>query len=376
MTGHRLSGVRLSDGQALSPYWEVAPVILDRAVDADGLTPATETLIEILTETTLPCRFITGAEGGQFTLQQGPFETWNPPKGPWTVLFSALEHLFPAYDQLRKTLSWLPSWRFEDCMLSWASEGGSVGRHFDHFSVFLVQLRGRRHWQVGPLATQNTPLQADQALALVDPLTPDFEATLEPGDVLYLPPRVIHHGVALDPDCMTLSIGFRAPDIGQLLESALEHLDHTEAWTRFTDPKRTMTGQSAALTDEDLDRVRTTLLDFCADSDRLATILGTRVTEPYLAQEDHDPLSETDVTQLIKETAHWVLDPATRLAHYNARLFLNGQALTGRAPEALLTLADTGTIDTQTLNQLPAPWQQVCRSLIASEGLLPDDCDD
>ena len=110
-------------------------------------------------------------------------------------------------------------------MLSWASIDGSVGRHYDQFSVFLIQLNGRRHWEVGPLATGHISMLPNQPIALVDRYEPLTSWTANPGDVLYLPPNIIHHGVSLDPDCMTLSIGFRAPDAGALLEGAIETID-------------------------------------------------------------------------------------------------------------------------------------------------------
>ena len=115
-------------------------------------------------------------------------------------------------------MTWLPHWRFEDCMLSWASVDGSVGRHFDQFSVFLIQLNGRRHWEIGPPATDETLMVPNQPIALVEPQEPMTTWIANPGDVLYLPPNMIHHGVSLDPDCMSLSLGFRAPDAGSLLE--------------------------------------------------------------------------------------------------------------------------------------------------------------
>ena len=199
MSVERLQGVSLNDGQTLARFWQQAPVILEQAVDTNGLVPETDTLVQILTETDMPSRLLTGAEGQTFTLDAGPFDRFHPPKKPWSVLIHALEHLFPEYDQIRKSIHWLPHWRFEDCMLSWASVGGSVGRHCDEFSVFLIQLNGRRTWEIGPEATVETPTVSGQPIALVEPLGPWTSWTAHPGDVLYLPPKMIHHGVSLDP---------------------------------------------------------------------------------------------------------------------------------------------------------------------------------
>ena len=117
-----------SDGQILSQYWQTSPVILEQAVEVDALIPDPSTLADSH-KTDLPCRLLTGVEGETFTLTHGPFETFKTPKKPWTTVIHALEHLFPEYDQVRKSIQWIPSWRFEECMLSWASIDGSVGRH-------------------------------------------------------------------------------------------------------------------------------------------------------------------------------------------------------------------------------------------------------
>ena len=187
----RLKDVSLSDGRILSQYWQTSPVILEQAVEVDALIPDPSTLAQILIETDLPCRLLTGVEGETFTLAHGPFEIFKTPKKPWTAIIHGLEHLFPEYDEIRKSIQWIPSWRFEDCMLSWASIDGSVGRHYDQFSVFLIQLNGRRHWEVGPLATGHTSILPNQPIALVDRYEPLTSWTANPGDVLYLPPK--HH---------------------------------------------------------------------------------------------------------------------------------------------------------------------------------------
>jgi len=371
MTIEVLEGVQLSDGERLRPFWQRSPVVLKQAVDASALVPDPDTLRDILVHTALPARLITGQEGDRFTLQHGPFDHFDPPKGAWTVLLQALEHIFPEYDALRRDMAWLPSWRFEDCMLSWASVGGSVGRHFDQFSVFLVQLNGRRQWEVGPVATQSTPLLANQPLALVSPQTPELTVTMAPGDVLYLPPHVIHHGVSLDPDCMTLSIGFRAPDAGQLLEAALEHCDQSTQWLRYTDPQRSERRGPAEITDDDLQCVEQLLREFCNDRARLASILASRVTLPYLEDPPESDLSEADAQALIQGDGFFELDPGTRMAYFDDTIFINGEQIGDHAPHALRQLADSRVIDSQTIRDLDPRWHATLIALIVEGALQP-----
>lgn len=333
----RLSGVEITDGQTLREYWQAAPVFLAQALDPTPLVPDTDTLLEILNETELPARFITGTVETGFTLEHGPFDPFKVPKaGPWTVLIQALEHLFPDYDALRASMTWLPTWRFEDVMLSWASVGGSVGPHYDHFSVFLVQLQGRRHWDVGPRATQDTPLVPESPLRLV--ATSPIETVIaEPGDVLYLPPGVVHHGVALDPDCLTLSIGFRAPDVGALLESLVEHLDDAAAWMRFDDQNRQTEGPSSAITAKDLALTRQLLMQYIDQPGVLDRVLATRVTEPYLDQEPELVQHDVELTAVTT----WRLDPGTRLAYTESGFAIQGLWCDEPPSAALKELADT-----------------------------------
>ncbi len=367
----RLLRIDLSDSQKLAPYWQRTPVFLEKSVDAGSLVPYTETLISILTETDLPSRLITGMEGSRFTLKPTTFKQFRMPKGPWSVLIQAIEQLFPEYDLLRQQLNWIPNWRFEDCMLSWASKGGSVGRHFDHFSVFLIQLNGHRHWEVGPQATTATQMLSGQELALVSPDTPVATFIAEPGDVLYLPPHIIHHGVAIDSDCMTLSIGFRAPNVTELLESALE-LSATEGdMIRYNDRGLKPRNQTAKIELEDLSHVREAILEIIADNQFLSDILGSRVTSPYLDLQFEDPLSDDTVELLIKTVKEWELDPSCRVAYFEKILYCNGERVHDLTPPEIICFVNLRRIETNLFATLDSFWQNWLRELIRTELLAP-----
>ena len=360
----------LSDGQILSQYWQTSPVILERAVEVDALIPDPSTLVQILTETDLPSRLLTGVEGETFTLTHGPFETFKTPKKPWTTVIHALEHLFPEYDQVRKSIQWIPSWRFEDCMLSWASIDGSVGRHYDQFSVFLIQLNGRRQWEVGPLATSHTSILPNQPIALVDRSEPLTSWIANPGDVLYLPPNIIHHGVSLDPDCMTLSIGFRAPDAGALLEGAIETIDANHQKIRFSDPKRTRTGAPAEILVSDLQEAKATIIRYLDEPHVLEYLLATRVTAPYLDMEPNTAIDE-EIDPLIDSVTQWELDPGCRMAYVNHTLYVNGERIGVQTPSELLHLANTRTCRSSDIRNLEKFWYEAVVEFIRTGSLVP-----
>ena len=321
MTVKRLQCVSLADGRTYSSYWQSTPVILDRAVDVGVLVPDTETLVQILTETS-PEQTVNRRRGSRYARTR-PFKSFSTPKKPWTALIHALEHLFPEYGEIRQSLTWLPHWRFEDCMLSWASLDGSVGRHFDQFSVFLIQLNGRRHWEIGPQATDETLIVPNQPIALVEPQEPMTTWIANPGDVLYLPPNMIHHGVSLDPDCMTLSLGFRAPDAGSLLEGALETFDSHQQHIRFDDAGRSISGAPAEILASDLDKAKEAIIRYLDEPHVLEHLLATRVTAPYLEIDPMQELEEQHIDPLITSVTQWELDPGCRMAYVNQTLYVN-----------------------------------------------------
>ena len=366
-----LEGIGLTDHHALLQVWQRDPCLLKQAIDASAYQLNADDLVDIVTQTTLPSRLITGAEGQEFTLERGPFDTLTPPpNAPWTVLIQAMEQLIPEFAALRDELNWLPAWRFEDCMLSWASKGGSVGRHFDQFSVFLIQLNGRRHWDVGPRATPETPHLPNQPISLVARAAPDASITTHPGDVLYIPPGVIHHGVALDPDCMTLSIGFRAPSVGELLEGLLETIDDTMEHHRFHDADRIPTQHPAEITAQDIQRVRELLIGQLDDDHRIAQILAERVTVPYLDSEADEPLTDSDVARLIDDTPEFELDCGVRVAYFESTLYINGECCGQDIPLELVELANQRRIRRQQIQALSSPWDALIFRLIQHEHLI------
>lgn len=366
----RLKDVSLFNGRILSQFWQTSPVILEQAVEVDDLIPDPSALPQILTQTDLPSRLLTGVEGETFTLAHGPFEIFKTPKKPWTAIIHALEHLFPEYEKIRRSIKWIPSWRFEDCMLSWASVDGSVGRHFDQFSVFLIQLNGRRHWEIGPVANRHTLTLINQPIALVERAEPLTSWTANPGDVLYLPPNVIHHGVSLDPDCMTLSIGFRAPDAGALLEGAIETINANNQTIRFSDPKRPHTCAPAEILVSDLQEAKATIIRYLDEPHVLEYLLATRVTTPYLDMELNAAIDD-EIDPLIDSVTQWELDSGCRMAYVNQTLYVNGERIGVQTPPELLHLANTRTCRSSDIRNLEKFWYDAVVEFIRTGSLVP-----
>lgn len=186
----------------------------------------------------LPASRVIQERGGvrPWQCRRGPFtstdlEALSSDDTPWTLLIGQMERHVDAVQALKEhvvsqtALCGVPRWRVDDVQVSYAPPGGSVGAHVDNFDVLLLQGRGSRRWSVETAArtAAEEQLRAGLDVRVLTTFTPSEAWDLEPGDALYLPPRFAHHGVSTHPDCLTYSIGFRAPSRAELLRSFAEH---------------------------------------------------------------------------------------------------------------------------------------------------------
>jgi Uncharacterized conserved protein len=187
------------------------------------------------------CCSARAAAGSSIT---GPFARRQLPpveQRNWTLLVQGVNlHVDAAGDLLRQ-FRFIPDARLDDLMISWASEGGGVGPHQDAYDVFLLQAAGRRRWRIGPV--EDATLQPGKPVKLLAKFTPEEDLILEPGDMLYLPPGWGHDGIAASGDCMTYSVGFRAPPQGELLKEVLWQLAERSKAARSTAIRRCARGR-------------------------------------------------------------------------------------------------------------------------------------
>jgi 50S ribosomal protein L16 3-hydroxylase len=271
----------LAAEQFLRDYWQKAPLLMRAA--ATGLDhPDPDTLAGLALEDCVESRLISGAGDGPWNVQNGPFTEQDfsaLPKQNWTLLVQSVDHFMTEVSLLLDGFDFLPSWRLEDVMLSYAVRGGSVGPHYDRYDVFLIQARGTRRWKLGPHCDDNSPrLPHDQLRLLADmPVTEEF--VVGPGDVLYLPPGVGHWGVAEDDDCVTWSVGFRAPAPADLLARLADAAIETADQSLFTDPSRAPSAHPERLTDDDMSELRDQALALM-DQDVMRQALASLLSEP------------------------------------------------------------------------------------------------
>lgn len=230
-------------------------------------------------EARLVCRRRTG-----WKLYPGPFSEerfTDAPRDPWTLLVQSVDHHVPSVAALLDLFRFVPNWRVDDVMVSYAVDGGGVGPHFDQYDVFLIQGLGRRKWQIGGLCDDSTPLLPHDDLRLLANFEGQEEWILDPGDVLYVPPGFAHHGTAVGDDCMTYSIGFRAPSREELIENwtaaLLSDLDDDD---RYTDPGLEQQSNPGEISPAALDRLHGMVTERLMDRTSFARWFGTYSSLP------------------------------------------------------------------------------------------------
>lgn len=246
----KLSPLGMSPADFLRDYWQKKPLLIRNAFAAfsapDFVSPITpEDLAGLACEDSALSRIVTHERStspdghDKWLLRHGPFpEDMFPdmPNHDWTLLVQDVDKWDADVAALIDAFAFLPRWRIDDIMVSFAAPGGSVGAHVDHYDVFLLQAQGHRRWQIDASERPSLEFRNDVELKLLQHFNPDHEWLLGPGDMLYLPPGVPHHGVAQDA-CLTFSIGMRAPSATELLGDFVDTLAaEADESQRYHDP--------------------------------------------------------------------------------------------------------------------------------------------
>ena len=281
----------LSQQQFLDQYWQKKPLLIRQAF-ADFESPISpEDLAGLACEDDIESRLIEeyGQEGKAWQVTCGPLSEADfarLPETHWTMLVQDVDKHVPELQYLLDPFRFIPDWRRDDLMISYASESGTVGPHTDGYDVFLLQAMGTRHWQIGDQPIHQAQLIDDLELQILAEFTPDQSWDLQPGDMLYLPPHFAHHGVALN-DCMTFSFGFRAPMQVEVLDAVVNTLLEQQLGKQcYQDADLTLNEHSSEIDVHAMARLKQMLHQAIDDADTiLAQALGKMVTEvkPSLA---------------------------------------------------------------------------------------------
>ncbi|MFK5913193.1 MAG: cupin domain-containing protein [Woeseiaceae bacterium] len=319
----------------ISHYWQKKPLLIRSAFPNYQSPVSAEELAGLACEDFVESRIIQeNTTKPKWSLSNGPFvenDFTSLPDSHWTVLIQNINFLYPELDDILREFNFIPSWRVDDLMASYASPNGSVGPHLDQYDVFLLQAQGRRKWIINDDTNKNYQFEKDTSLKIIKDFTATDEWILEAGDMLYLPANVAHHGIGMD-DCMTFSIGFRAPSHAELLSSFVDdHMPKLEDNIRYQDEGLSINNENGEISATAINQIQETLISQFSDRNRIEKWFGKFITGYHI---DSEQLNDSDMSidDFKKQLPNKVLRrPANVRANYiineksELSLFINGE---------------------------------------------------
>jgi 50S ribosomal protein L16 3-hydroxylase len=321
----------------LRDYWQKKPLLIrgdGRFVDPISPDELAGLACEAVVESRL---VLSDAQGSRWELRHGPFNERDFAQLPpthWSLLVQAVDQWHDGVRGLLREFDFIPRWRIDDVMISFASDGGGVGPHFDYYDVFLIQGLGRKRWRLGGLVDSGSPLLPDTPLRLLQDFHTEEDWIVEPGDILYLPPNLAHHGVAIG-DSVTYSIGFRTPSVAEILEELSAALaQDLPPDLRYVDTHPRVPAQAGELTAEVAEQLVQLLQQPLQNRGRLLRWFGRSMTSakyPELSNASAEPLSCAELMRELEAGEVLLRNPASRLAwarqEDGAELYADGHLL-------------------------------------------------
>jgi 50S ribosomal protein L16 3-hydroxylase len=339
----------LSPDQFMKRHWHKKPLLIRQGLPDFAPLLDRKTLLDMAGQEGVESRLVVRKPKG-WALKHGPFKrTALPPfrQKAWTLLVQGVDLHDESVHQWMQQFRFIPDARLDDVMISFATDGGGVGPHFDSYDVFLVQAHGQRRWRIG--RQKDLQLQEGVPLKILANFEPEAEYILNPGDILYLPPLYAHDGDAVG-ECMTYSVGFRAPRQGELARELLmgvaEEAMESGGDAVYRDPAQTAVSQAAALPADLQQFARDAIKQALKDPNLLDCLLGEYLTEPK-AQVWFDNCEPFE--------PHWpqavVLDRRTRMLHDDRHVFINGESFkaSGRDAHWMKQLANERQLDARSV---------------------------
>lgn len=342
-----------SGEEFLQSYWQKKPRLIRDAWPGITSPISPEELAGLACEERVGSRLVS-LNNNDYQLKEGPLsenDFKQLPVTQWSLLVTDIEKWLPELSFLLSPFDFLPAWRIDDLMISYATDGGGVGPHVDEYDVFLLQLSGQRQWQVGK-NTDDKALRSDCDLAVLQNFQEDQSWGLEPGDMLYLPPGFPHQGIAIG-DCMTASIGFRAPLVNTMAADYAGYLTEQEA-TRYHDSALEPVEHNHQLSPQALTRFKDQILELYSGDEHFAEWAGEFLTSTDEVEAVQNPLDRSTFLQHLDNGAKLIKNSWSKLLYHH-----NGTDLT------LFADAVSYSIESVFLNQI----QLICSS---SEFALAD----
>ena len=369
----------LTPQQFMRRHWQKKPLLVRQALPGFKPILSRPELFALAGQEEVESRLVVQGTTG-WRMKSGPFAPRSLPalsKPGWSLLVQGVDMHDAKAHALLQPFRFVPDARMDDLMISYASAGGGVGPHFDSYDVFLLQASGRRRWRIGKQT--DFTLQEGVPLKILKNFVPSEEFVLEAGDMLYLPPRYAHDGVAEEafsadgkPEaCMTYSIGFRAPSQTELAGALLQRLaefgaddeDSAAVPKLYRDPQQPATANPAALPAELTEFARQAVASALQDPLALACALGEYLTEPKPSVWFDEPSDDSTRLHLLGASSDVVLDARTRMMYDEHHIFINGESYRAKGADAWLMrrLADQRQLTAAELRKASHSAQNLLR---------------
>ncbi|MGN1056927.1 MAG: JmjC domain-containing protein [Comamonas sp.] len=340
----------ISPEKFMRTYWHKKPLLIRQAIP--GFKPVLNRaeLLALAGQDGVEARLIEQFGEGEWKLSHGPFPRRKLPslsKPGWTALVQGVDLHNQAAHELLQQFRFVPDARMDDLMISFATDQGGVGAHFDNYDVFLLQAHGKRRWRIG--RQKNLALQADKPLKILEHFEPEEEFVLEPGDMLYLPPKYAHDGIA-EGECMTYSIGFRSPKQDEMAREIFLRMsdapDECPKDVVYKDPKQSAVATPALIPEGMYDFAREALKKALAEPLALERALGEYMTDPK-ASVWFEPAEDFAMIEGVR------LNRRTRMMYDAKHIFINGESYLAGGKDAKLMhkLADMRALSAREVQQ-------------------------
>lgn len=307
--------------QFLTEYWQKKPLLVRNALPEikNLLEPAD--VMELALDENINARLIKqkDKDPNHWSVKSSPLMKADFQKMPklWTLLIQAVDHYSFDLAELWKKFPFIPQWRRDDIMVSYAPKGGSVGKHFDFYDVFLVQGHGHRRWQLGQMCDADSEIVAGQPLKLLPEIQIHFDEILAPGDLLYVPPGLAHYGVAED-DCLTYSFGFRMPNVAEMMDRVSDKFAVDQLLKNpLTDILREKVTSVGQISQTELEYLKTKLLAQLQNPNVLEDALMSLMSESKYPENipEAEAIGSGDLEQALDQGYSLMLEPASRLLY-------------------------------------------------------------
>jgi len=360
----------LTPSQFMKRHWQKKPLLVRNAIP--GFVPCLDrtALVALAGQEGVESRLIVDSDKG-WKMKHGPLTKRSLPpfsQKKWTFLVQGVDLHHDGVHALMQQFRFVPDARLDDVMISYATDGGGVGPHFDSYDVFLLQAHGQRRWRIG--RQKDLSLQPGVPLKILQNFEAEEEFVLNPGDMLYLPPKYAHDGVA-EGECMTWSIGFRAPQEGELARELLLGLAD-EAFdgvgeALYRDPRQAAVSSPAAIPPALSDFARQVVQKALKNPHLLDSLLGEYLTEPKSNVWFDGAQTEPDLSVGVQ------LDRRTKMMHDDRHVFINGESFRvgGKDARILRQLADNRTLSAASCAMLSEAAQEALLDWMSADWVKP-----